>query len=219
MFLSPQLALGLLGGHLLVLLIFCNYKWCWYTDPLVWLAVLVLNRLMVQCVQARGRYRWCAQETHHATIIEGFQRHHFPSCKSHRELHVRWQFHRLGILPHHSLPVLRVVLRHVALPALPFCFVDPRQVILVSGVSLTSELVRRLQWSEVIAGAVADMSFRLRRLMILLGIEVAFNVFPATWWSSAVLQACHWVLLVALFFSPASKPPAVQSFEYQRKTA
>lgn len=29
-FLSPQLALSLLGGHLIVLLLFCNFKWCWY---------------------------------------------------------------------------------------------------------------------------------------------------------------------------------------------
>jgi alpha-1,3-mannosyltransferase len=32
-------------------------------------------------------------------------------------------------------------------------------------------------------------------------IEVAFNVFPATPWSSALLQVAHLVLLVAIFAS------------------
>lgn len=47
------------------------------------------------------------------------------------------------------------------------------------------------------------------RLCVLVGIEVAFNVYPSTWWSSAVLHVCHLVLLGALWCSPA--PKAVSS--------
>ena len=36
------------------------------------------------------------------------------------------------------------------------------------------------------------------RVMIMFFIEVAFNVFPATWWSSLVLQISHFTLLVYL---------------------
>lgn len=37
-------------------------------------------------------------------------------------------------------------------------------------------------------------------MLLLIGcIELAFNVFPATWWSSALLQAAHAVLLLGLF--------------------
>lgn len=42
------------------------------------------------------------------------------------------------------------------------------------------------------------------RLLLWLGIELAFNVFPATAASSALLQVCHWVLLVALWRAPAT---------------
>jgi len=40
------------------------------------------------------------------------------------------------------------------------------------------------------------------KLGILLGIEVAFNVYPATPWSSVLLQVCHCLLLVGLYFAP-----------------
>jgi alpha-1,3-mannosyltransferase len=47
------------------------------------------------------------------------------------------------------------------------------------------------------------------RVMILVGIEVAFNVFPATPISSALLQVCHLLLLVALLRTPvpSTHPP------------
>jgi alpha-1,3-mannosyltransferase len=45
------------------------------------------------------------------------------------------------------------------------------------------------------------------RLVILAGIEIAFNVYPSTPMSSLVLQAAHIFLLAALFFSPL--PPAL----------
>lgn len=32
----------------------------------------------------------------------------------------------------------------------------------------------------------------------MLAVEVSFNVFPATPWSSALLQVCHAVLLIAV---------------------
>ena len=41
------------------------------------------------------------------------------------------------------------------------------------------------------------------RLAIWIMIEVAFNVYPATPWSSGLLQVAHIVLLVALYVSPA----------------
>ena len=43
------------------------------------------------------------------------------------------------------------------------------------------------------------------RVCVMAGIEVAFNVYPSTWWSSALLHVCHLVLLVALWYSPAPK--------------
>jgi len=44
------------------------------------------------------------------------------------------------------------------------------------------------------------------KLAILGLIELAFNVFPATWWSSSALQVAHGALLVSLFFAPAVMP-------------
>ena len=41
------------------------------------------------------------------------------------------------------------------------------------------------------------------KLLLLLDIELAFNVFPATAWSSAMLQLGHVVLLGGLYLSPA----------------
>lgn len=45
------------------------------------------------------------------------------------------------------------------------------------------------------------------RVLLLVGIEVSFNVYPATAWSSLLLQTCHAVILAALYFSPV--PAAV----------
>jgi hypothetical protein len=47
------------------------------------------------------------------------------------------------------------------------------------------------------------------RLALMAGIEVAFNVFPATPWSSAILQGCHWVLVLALWLRPQEPASAV----------
>ena len=41
------------------------------------------------------------------------------------------------------------------------------------------------------------------RLAIWIAIEVAFNVYPATFWSSLLLQVAHFVLLIALYATPA----------------
>jgi alpha-1,3-mannosyltransferase len=40
-------------------------------------------------------------------------------------------------------------------------------------------------------------------LALWVGIEVAFNVFPSTAWSSLLLQACHAALLLGLYLAPA----------------
>lgn len=40
------------------------------------------------------------------------------------------------------------------------------------------------------------------RLLLLVIIEVAFNVFPSTVWTSALLQIAHLILLVALYLTP-----------------
>jgi len=42
---------------------------------------------------------------------------------------------------------------------------------------------------------------------LLLGIEISFNVFPSTWWSSLLLQCCHLVLLVSVYLSSIPKHP------------
>ena len=42
-------------------------------------------------------------------------------------------------------------------------------------------------------------------LMLFIGIELAFNIYPATPMSSAILQVCHFVSLLALYISPV--PP------------
>ena len=38
------------------------------------------------------------------------------------------------------------------------------------------------------------------KLLVLGVIEFCLNKYPATWWSSAMLQCCHLVLLVGLFW-------------------
>lgn len=38
-------------------------------------------------------------------------------------------------------------------------------------------------------------------------IEVAWNVFPPVPWASVLLQACHWIVLLALLFA-SDLPPA-----------
>ncbi len=43
---------------------------------------------------------------------------------------------------------------------------------------------------------------------MLAGVEVAFNVFPATAQSSALLLACHSLLLGALLAKPLAQGPA-----------
>ena len=40
------------------------------------------------------------------------------------------------------------------------------------------------------------------RVAALVGLEVAFNVYPAQGWSSLLLQASHIAILVAIFSSP-----------------
>lgn len=40
------------------------------------------------------------------------------------------------------------------------------------------------------------------RFGVFVAVEVAFNVFPATWWSSTLLQTAHLALLVGLLQSP-----------------
>lgn len=41
----------------------------------------------------------------------------------------------------------------------------------------------------------------LLRLCLVAAIEMAFNVYPATWWSSAVLQASHAIILLGILWS------------------
>lgn len=40
------------------------------------------------------------------------------------------------------------------------------------------------------------------KLLILLGVEISFNVYPATAWSSLLLQSCHAILLVSIYLAP-----------------
>jgi alpha-1,3-mannosyltransferase len=49
------------------------------------------------------------------------------------------------------------------------------------------------------------------KILVLLVVEVAFNVHPATPWSSAMLQVAHFILLVGLYVSPA--PRATEALE------
>lgn len=49
-------------------------------------------------------------------------------------------------------------------------------------------------------------------VVLIAGIEVAFNVYPAQWWSSLLLQVCHVVILIGLFMSPV---PYQQGLELQ----
>lgn len=44
------------------------------------------------------------------------------------------------------------------------------------------------------------------RVGVLLSIEVAFNVYPATYWSSMLLQISHAILLGAVFYSSVPHP-------------
>ena len=46
------------------------------------------------------------------------------------------------------------------------------------------------------------LCFFVQKLLVFVGIEYAFNVFPATPVSSAVLQVCHFTLLLALLVTP-----------------
>lgn len=46
----------------------------------------------------------------------------------------------------------------------------------------------------------------LAKMALLVCIEVCFNVYPATPWSSALLQICHVVLLFALYLAPTPSP-------------
>lgn len=45
----------------------------------------------------------------------------------------------------------------------------------------------------------------LIKLLILGAIEYSFNVYPATSFSSALLQACHLIILIGIFWSPAPR--------------
>ncbi|CAM9578312.1 unnamed protein product [Choristocarpus tenellus] len=51
------------------------------------------------------------------------------------------------------------------------------------------------------------------RLSVMMGVELGFNVFPATPMSSAVLQACHVLLLAALWVAPVVPLGRVSSAE------
>jgi alpha-1,3-mannosyltransferase len=56
-------------------------------------------------------------------------------------------------------------------------------------------------------------------LALWVGIEVAFNVFPSTAWSSLLLQACHAALLLGLYLAPAplAYAPANEEDEEEEK--
>ena len=53
----------------------------------------------------------------------------------------------------------------------------------------------------------------LLRLAILASVEVSFNVYPATRWSSALLQVAHLVLLAGLYLTPV---PTVKAQDIHR---
>jgi alpha-1,3-mannosyltransferase len=39
-------------------------------------------------------------------------------------------------------------------------------------------------------------------IILIASIEICFNVYPATWWSSLLLQVCHLIILTGLLVSP-----------------
>lgn len=41
------------------------------------------------------------------------------------------------------------------------------------------------------------------KLTVMVAIEIAFNVYPSTWWSSFILQIAHGILFIALFVKQA----------------
>eukprot|EP00981_Chlorochromonas_danica_P009727 scaffold2801_cov161-Ochromonas_danica.AAC.7 len=54
--------------------------------------------------------------------------------------------------------------------------------------------------------------------VLLMGvIELSFNIFPSTWWSSLLLQLAHVVVLLAAFYSKAPMQPFVESSVDKRK--
>ena len=53
------------------------------------------------------------------------------------------------------------------------------------------------------------------RVAVWLGVEVAFNVYPATTASSLLLQACHVIMISGLYLAPV---PAIYIMESSTKT-
>ncbi len=49
------------------------------------------------------------------------------------------------------------------------------------------------------------------RLLVVAGIELAWNVYPSRWWSSAILFACHITILAALFVRRGAAVPAKEA--------
>lgn len=49
------------------------------------------------------------------------------------------------------------------------------------------------------------------RIAIFVAVEIAFNVFPSTWWSSAMLQLALLTLLLGLIFSPETSQKALNA--------
>ncbi|KAJ1409012.1 ALG3 protein-domain-containing protein [Ochromonadaceae sp. CCMP2298] len=52
------------------------------------------------------------------------------------------------------------------------------------------------------------------KVLVLAGIEVAFNVYPATTWSSVLLQVCHFFVLLALYITPVPIAAADANSDY-----
>jgi len=53
-------------------------------------------------------------------------------------------------------------------------------------------------------------------VLVMGGLEVAYNVYPATAWSSLLLQGCHVLLLLGLLLAPAPLAVAVPGREFEK---
>lgn len=55
-------------------------------------------------------------------------------------------------------------------------------------------------------GGIVSCIETVVKALVLVSIEIAFNVYPSTWWSSLLLQVSHGLLLLGIFTSPIPYP-------------
>ncbi|KAG7319706.1 hypothetical protein KOW79_016849 [Hemibagrus wyckioides] len=69
-----------------------------------------------------------------------------------------------------------------------------------------------LLWS----GGVKKLAHLLRVLILGL-IELSWNTYPSTIYSSLSLHVCHLIILLCLWFNPTSSPPDTSSESHKTK--